>query len=150
MSIKDKLDQDIKQAMLAGDKALVTTLRGIKSTILYAEVASGSRQEGLDDEKIIELLSKEAKKRQESADLYRQGGNEARVAAELAEKAVIHGYLPEQLSDDELDAIVLSVIEETGATGPREMGQVIALVKKRAGATADGGRIAKIVKEKLN
>lgn len=150
MSIKEKLDQDIKQAMLAGDKTLVTTLRGIKSTILYAEVASGSREQGLDDEKIIELLSKEAKKRQESADLYRQGGNEAREAAELAEKAVIHGYLPEQLSEDKLEAIVLSAIEETGATGPREMGQVIALVKKRAGAAADGSRIAKIVKEKLN
>lgn len=149
MTIKDRIDQDIKTAMLAGDKTLVTTLRGLKSAILYAEVASGSRQDGLAEDKVIELLSKEAKKRQESADLYRQGKDEARASAEDAEKAVIARYLPEQLSDQELEIIVEQIIKDTGASDVRAMGQVIAAVKQRAGAAADGSRVAMIVKAKL-
>src|SRR3954462_11571922 len=104
MSLKQQIDRDIKTAMLAGQKTLVTTLRGLKSTILYAEVAKGSREEGLSDPEAIELLAKEAKKRQESADLYKQGGSPERAEAELTEKQVIEQYLPKQLTEDELQA----------------------------------------------
>jgi|SRR5688572_23798694 len=148
--LKTQLDQDLKTALMAGDRTLATTLRGLKSVILYAEVAKGSREEGLSDEEIIGLLSKEAKKRQESADLYKQGGNEERAQAELAEKKVINGYLPQQMSDDELKQLVEEAVTELGATSMQGMGQVIAAVKQKAGAQADGSRIAVIVKERLS
>lgn len=148
--LKAQLDQDLKKALLAGDKVLATTLRGLKSVILYAEVAKGARDEGLGDDEIIALFSKEAKKRQESADLYKQGGSPERAEAELAEKAVIDGYLPQQLGDDELSKLVDDIIGELGVSGPQAMGQVIGAVKQKAGAAADGARVAVIVKERLN
>jgi uncharacterized protein YqeY len=121
----------------------------LKSVILYAEVAKGVRNEGLGDDEIIPLFSKEAKKRQESADLYIKGGAEDRAAKELAEKVIIEGYLPAQLSDGELVTLIDAAITEVGAAGLSAMGQVIALVKQRAGASADGSRIAQNVKERL-
>lgn len=148
--LKDRIDQDLKKALLAGDKVLATTLRGLKSVILYAEVAKGVREQGLPDDEIIQLFTKEAKKRQESADLYTQGGNAEKAGAELAEKKVIEAYLPQQLSDDELAVAIDAAIAETGAQGPQAMGQVIGAVKQKVGATADGSRIAQMVKERLN
>ncbi|HSX34415.1 MAG TPA: GatB/YqeY domain-containing protein [Candidatus Saccharimonadales bacterium] len=148
--LKSRIDQDLKQALLAGDKVLATTLRGLKSAILYVEVAKGSRDEGLPDDEIIVLLSKEAKKRQESADLFKQGGNNEKAEAELTEKKVIEAYLPQQLSDDELSSIVDEVVGGLSVTGPQAMGQAIGAVKQKVGATADGSRIAQLVKERLN
>lgn len=148
--LKDRIDQDLKKALLGGDKVLATTLRGLKSVILYAEVAKGVREQGLPDEEIIQLLTKEAKKRQESADLYTQGGNDEKAEAELAEKKVIEQYLPQQLSDDDLAGAIDAVIADLGAAGPQAMSQVIGAVKQKVGATADGSRIAQMVKERLN
>lgn len=148
--LKARIDQDLKTALLAGDKVLATTLRGLKSVILYAEVAKGSRDQGLPDDEIILLFSKEAKKRQESADLYKQGGNEEKAAAELLEKRVIESYLPAQLSDDELSKLVDEAIAEAGASGPSAMGQVIGLVKQKTAGQADGSRIAQLVKQHLD
>lgn len=148
--LKAQIDQDLKAALLAGNKVLVTTLRGLKSAILYVEVAQGARDKGLSDDEIIAVLAKEAKKRQESADLYRQGGSPERAEAELAEKAVIEHYLPKQLDDQELAKLVDEAIAEVGASGPQAMGQVIGVVKQKAGASADGARIATLVRERLN
>ena len=147
--LKVRLDQDLKTALLAGDKVLATTLRGLKSVILYAEVAKGSRDEGLGDEEIIGLFSKEAKKRQESADLYAKGGNDEKAAAELAEKKVIESYLPAQLSDEDIIKVVKEAIAEFGASDTSAMGQVIGAVKQKTAGQADGGRIAQLVKEHL-
>jgi uncharacterized protein len=147
--LKQRIDQDLKVALLEGNKVLVTTLRGIKSVILYAEVAKGVRDEGLPDDEIIPLLAKEVKKRQESADLYKQGGSMERAEAELEEKKVIEQYLPRQLSDEDLAKVVDDVIARTEATGPAAMGQVIGGVKQQVGAQADGARIAAMVKERL-
>jgi uncharacterized protein len=147
--LKQRLEQDLKAALLAGDKSRATTIRSLKSAILYAEVAAGSRSEGLPDEEIVVLFSKEAKKRQESADFYVKGGSEDRAAAELAEKKIIEGYLPRQLSDEELGAIVDQVIASVKASGPQAMGQVIGQVKQKTIGQAEGGRIAQLVKERL-
>ncbi len=147
--LKQRIDQDLKTALLSGDKVLATTLRGLKSVILYEEVAKGTREQGLSDEDIIVLFAKEAKKRQESADLYKQGGSDEKAQAELNEKKIIEAYLPQQLSDDELIQIVDAAIKELGANGPQFMGQVIGLVKQKVGATADGARVAAQVKERL-
>lgn len=150
MSIKEQIDQDLKTAMLAGEKDLVTTLRGLKSVILYAEVASGDREAGLTDDQIIDAFSKEAKKRQESSELYTKGGNDERAAAELVEKTIIEKYLPAQLGDAELASIIDAVITETGAPGPQAMGQVIGGVKAKTKGAADGAKIAQLVKERLS
>ena len=149
MSLKQQIDQDIKQAMLAGDKELTTTLRGLKSAILNVEVAKNVRKTGLPDSEIIEVLSKEAKKRQESADLYRQGGSEDKAQAELTEKAIIEKYLPAQLSEDDTSKLVDEVIGEQGEVTPQMMGQIIGQVRQKAGPGADGALIARLVKERL-
>jgi uncharacterized protein YqeY len=147
--LKQQLEQDLKTALLAGDKDRALILRGLKSVILYDEVAKGVRDEGLPDDEILALFAKEVKKRQESADLYRQGGYEDRASAELAEKAIIETYLPQQLSDEELIAVIDAAVSETGLSGMQAMGQVIGLVKQKVGSQADGARIAKLVKERL-
>lgn len=149
MSLKQQLDHDIKTAMLAGDKTLVTTLRGLKSAILNEEVAKGSREQGLDDEAIIGVLTKEAKKRQDSADLYLRGNAEDRANAELEEKAVIEKYLPEQMSDDELDRLIDQAIEGQGELTEQTMGKIIGQVKQSSKGLADGGRIAVAIKARM-
>ncbi len=149
MTIKERIDSDLKTAMLTGDKELTTTLRGIKSSILYEEVSKGLRDTGLDDEAITVLLSKEAKKRQESADLYVQGGNQEKADFEIREKVVIEQYLPAQLSDDELASVVDNVLSSFDEVSNQQMGQVIGAVKAKVGSQADGSRIAHIVKEKM-
>ncbi|MGB4967256.1 MAG: GatB/YqeY domain-containing protein [Candidatus Saccharimonadales bacterium] len=148
--LKQRLQDDVKAAMLAGDALRLETLRGLKSVILYAEVAAGKREEGLGDVEIESLLAKEAKKRQESADLYKQGGANDRADKELSEKAIIEEYLPKQLSEDEVAAVVDEVINEVKPEGMQQMGQVIGQVKSRLGNSADGALIAKLVKEKLS
>jgi uncharacterized protein YqeY len=147
--MKNQLDADLKAALLGGDKVLATTLRGLKGAILNIEIAKGVRDTGLSDPEIIELFGKEAKKRQESADLYVQGGNQEKADAELLEKRVIEQYLPAQISDVELSKIVDQVIEELGGIPQQQMGQAIGKVKALVGASADGGRIATAVKARL-
>lgn len=149
MSVKQRIDQDLKSALLGGDKTLATTLRGLKSAILYAEVASGKREAGLDDESITVILQKEAKKRQESAELFERGGNSEKAAAELEELRVIKGYLPEMVSEDEIEKAVGEAIASLGAQSVKDMGRVIAAVKEKVGNRGDGAMIAKITKEKL-
>lgn len=148
-SIKNQIDQDIKEAMLSGNKSLATTLRGLKSAILYTEVAQNKRDEGLDDDGVIAVLQKEAKKRQESADLYAKGGNSEKQNSELAEKTAIEKYLPTPISDGELIEVVHKVIGRINASGIQDMGKVIGAVKQQLGASADGSRIALVVKQEL-
>ena len=145
--IETQLEQDIKTAMLAGAKDRVLTLKTIKSVLLSAKVAGGTRDSLLPDADVIALFSKEAKKRQESADLYKQGGNDVKAEAELSEKAIIETYLPAQLSAAEIAAIIDEVIAQLGDKAA--MGPVIGQVKARTNGAADGALIAKLVKEKL-
>ena len=147
--IKQRLQDDVKAAMLAGDSLRLETLRGLKSVILYAEVAAGKREEGLADDEVEALLAKEAKKRQESAELYVQGGAQDRADKELSEKAIIEEYLPKQLTEDEIAAVVDEIIDQVKPEGMQQMGQVIGQVKSRLGNSADGAVIAKLVKSKM-
>jgi uncharacterized protein YqeY len=151
MAIRQKLNDDVKAALLAGDSVRVDTLRGLKSVILYADVAAGKRDSGgIPDEEILSLFAKEAKKRQESADLYLKGKSQERADKELTEKAIIESYLPEPLTDDELMKIINEVIAEHGVESVQAMGEVIGAVKAKAGSTADGAKIAQLVKERLS
>jgi uncharacterized protein YqeY len=151
MAIRQQLDDDVKAALLAGDSLRVDTLRGLKSTILYADVAAKKRDTGgISDDEILSLFVKEAKKRQESADLYIQGGSQERADKELTEKIIIESYLPEQLSEQELVQLIDDVIAEQSAEGMQTMGKVIGAVKSKAGNTADGAKVAELVKERLS
>jgi uncharacterized protein len=149
MNVKQRIDADLKAAMLGGDKTLVTTLRGLKSAILYAEVSVGKREQGLSDQEIMPLLQKEAKKRLESAELFAKGGNQEKAEAEREELKVIEGYLPDQLSDDELASLIDEAIAKQDNVSLQVMGKVIARVKELSENRADGGRIAAAVKERL-
>lgn len=146
--LEDKINQDLKAALLAGDKPLATTLRGLKSSLLYVKIANQSRDQAMSDEAVIAVFQKEAKKRQESADLYLKGGNAERADAELREKAVIESYLPRQLSEQELALKVDEAIAEAGIDNA-QMGPVIAKVKHLTGGAADGALIARLVRERL-
>jgi uncharacterized protein len=147
--IKVQLEQDIKVAMLAKEANKVTVLRGLKAAIMNAEVATGMREEGLANDAVMALLQKESKKRQDTAAIYEQGGAPEKAAAELAEKAIIDAYLPEQLDEAALQTLVDEVIAAVQPEGVRDMGKVIAGVRQKTGAAADGGLIAKFVKERL-
>lgn len=150
MRIKDIIQSDIKRAMLAGDKTKVAVLQLVKSAFLDFEVEHGRREEGLSDDDAIKVLVKEAKKRQESADMFRRGGEASRAQAEEHERAIIEAYLPSSLSGEELSELVDAEISKLDAPTMRDMGRIISEVKKSAGPTADGSVIAAKVKKALS
>lgn len=147
--VVDDITAALKQALLARDSETATTLRGLKSVILNAEIATGKRETGLANDEVVVLLQKESKKRQESAAIYRDADDDARADKELSEKQIIDQYLPAQLDEAAVSALVEAAIRDLSATTMADMGKVIGAVKAKAGATADGSVIAKIVKEKL-
>jgi uncharacterized protein len=148
--LEEKINQDLKAAMLGGDVFSVSTLRILKSAILNTKIASGKRDEPMSDADLISLLQKEAKKRQESADLYKQGGDEARAKTELTEKGLIEKYLPAQLSEEEIIKLVDTAIQEIGDHDQSALGKVIGLVKQQTAGKADGATIARITQQRIN
>ena len=144
--IEKQLEQDIKTAMLARDSETTEVLRGLKSALLYYKVANSKRDQELDNQEIISVFSKESKKRQESADLYVQGGNQDRADKELSEKKIIDKYLPAKMSLDELSKVVDQIVSENQGSN---MGQIIGMVRAKTQGAAEGGDIAKLVKEKI-
>lgn len=149
MNIEQQIEVDLKQALLAGDKLKASTLRGIKSAIQYEIVGQGAKESGLSQEEIQKVLAREAKKRSESAEAYKKAGASERAEAELAEKTIIEEYLPEQASEEEVSRIVNEEIAKLGNFSQQDMGKVIGAVRAKLGATADGGLIARLVKEQL-
>jgi hypothetical protein len=149
MELKGKIDRDLKSALLARDKTLATTLRGIKSAILNVEIAAGKREQGLQDSEIVEVLRKESKKRHESIELYKQGGNQEKADAEFAELRVIDKYLPAELSDEQLQGLIDQTIRELGELSPQTMGKAIAYIKDVSKGQVSGGRIAAAVKKRM-
>lgn len=145
--LKDRLNQSLKDSMLAGDKARTEVLRGLKAAILQEEVAKGIRGTGLPDDQIEQVMAREVKKRAESADIYSQNGRQELADTELAQKAIIEEFLPKQLTDEELNEVVTSAIAELGDGA--QMGPIIGKVKAKVGTSADGARIAAAVKAKL-
>ncbi len=150
MALKDQINNDLKTALLGGDHFAAETLRGIKAVILNEEVAQNKREEGLSDEIIEQLLAKEVKKRNESAEIYIGAGRPELAEKEKAEVEVYCNYLPKQLNEDEIQVAVARIIGEMGVSGMAAMGQVIGAVKKELGSSADGAVIAKIVKDSIS
>lgn len=149
MALKARINDEMKAALLGGDRFVGETLRNLKAAILNEEVATGKRDEGLSDEAIEKVIAREVKKRAESAKLYRDNGRPELAEPEERESEVLKQYLPEQLSEAELQVIVDRKVIELSASGPAAMGQVIGAVKAEAGNAADGALIASIVKNTL-
>jgi len=150
VALKAQLENDIKTALLGGDRFVADVLRNFKAVILNEEVAQGKRDEGLDDSTIEQLIGKELKKRAESAGLYDGAGRPELADNERAEAKVLERYQPEQISEDDIKVVVEKAIADLQVSGPQAMGQVIGIVKKQLGNAADGGVIARIVKDALN
>lgn len=146
--ISTTIDQEIKQAMLAKDQAKLRGLRAIKAAILLAKTEKGHAEE-LDQDAEIKILQKLVKQRKESATIYKEQGREDLLLVEQEEIDVISQFLPKQLDQAEIEAIVAKIIAETGATSIKEMGKIMGIANKELAGKADGKLIGEIVKAKL-
>ncbi|MFJ3922734.1 GatB/YqeY domain-containing protein [Streptomyces sp. NPDC090022] len=150
-TLKAQLQEDLTTAIKARDELRSSTLRLTLSAITKEEVA-GKEARTLSDEEILKVITKEAKKRREAADAFAQGGRPEQAERETQEGEILAAYLPKQLSDDELAAIVAQAVEEAraqGAEGPRAMGVVMKIVNPKVAGLAEGGRVAAVVKQHL-
>ena len=150
MALKQRITADMTAALLGGNRFVGETLKNLKAAILNEEVAQNKRDEGLDDATIEQIIAREVKKRTESVKMYEQGGRADLAENEQNEINVIKAYLPEQLGEDEVRAIVEAAVQQLGANGISDMGKVIGVVKSKVGNTADGALVAKLVKETLS
>jgi len=149
MSLKERIEADIKQAMLAKDKTRLTALRSIKSLILLAETEKGAPQ-ALTPEAELKLLNKAAKQRRESAEVYAKQFRSDLQEVELAELAVIEEYLPAQLSEADLVEKIVEIIQRVGAQGPSDLGKVMGVAARELSGQADGKAISSVVSRLLN
>ena len=147
--LKERLRADLNAAMRARDQVRMRTLRLVLTSITNEEVAGASARDLTDDE-VLKVLTREARKRREAAKAFSAAGRSDQAAAERAEGDVLAGYLPAQLSDDELAALVDTAIAETGASGMAGMGQVMKTVTPRVAGRADGARVAAEVRRRLS
>ena len=147
--LKDRLRADLTSAMKARDEVRTRTLRMALTSVSNEEVAGNSARDLTDDE-VLKLLAREAKRRREAAEAFAKAGREDQAAAERAEDEVLAEYLPKQLDDAEVAAIVAEVISETGASGMSAMGQVMKAVTPRVAGRAEGGRVAAEVRRALS
>ena len=139
LTLAQQIDADLKAAMLARDETAKLTLRSVKTAVSAATKAEDAPQ--LDDALVQSVLQREAKRRRDAAAEYEKAGSPERAAQELAELAVLERYLPQQLTDAEVEAIVVAVIAETGATGMSDMGKIMSAAMPRVGDRADGKRV---------
>ena len=146
--LKDRLRGDLTAAMKARDEIRTRTLRMALTSVSKEEVAGSAARELTDDE-VMKVLAKEAKRRREAAEAFAAAGRQEQAAAERAERAILDGYLPAQLDDDEIAALVAAAVEETGASGMAAMGQVMKAVTPRVAGRADGARVAAEVRRRL-
>ncbi|MBB6459840.1 GatB/YqeY domain-containing protein [Flammeovirga kamogawensis] len=148
MSLKDKVQEAMKVAMKSKDKVTLGTLKQLKAKIQLAETAQG-KGTVLTTEEELKLLTKEAKQRRDSADIYKESGRTDLLDIELGELAVIEAYLPKQLSEDEVEAQVKELIAQVGATSPKDMGKVMGAAGKKFAGVADMKVVSAKVKQAL-
>ena len=147
--LKERLRADLNAAMRARDQVRMRTLRMALTSITNEEVAGASARD-LSDEEIVKVLTREARKRREAAEAFGAAGRDQQAVAERAEGEVLADYLPAQLSDGELAALVSAAIAETGASGMQGMGQVMKMLTPRMAGRADGARVAAEVRRQLS
>ena len=146
MSLKERLQAELKEAMKARDAVKVSTLRLISSLIKYKEIEA---KKELDDEAVLAVLSTAVKQRRESIEQYEKGNRPDLADKERAELAIIQGYMPAQLGKDEVAALVKEAIAETGAAGAKDMGKVMKALMPKVKGKADGKLVNELVKELL-
>jgi uncharacterized protein YqeY len=147
--LKNRLRADLATSMKARDQLRTRTLRMALTSVTNEEV-SGPEARELTDDEVVKVLTKEAKKRRDAAEAFEAAGRADRAAAERAEGEVLASYLPAQLSDEDLVAIVTLAIDQTGATGMSAMGQVMKAVQPQVAGRAEGGRVAAEVRRQLS
>lgn len=148
MTLSDKINDDIKEAMKAREKEKLEALRNIKKVIIEAKSSKGAGSE-LDDEEVLKIIAKLAKQGSESAAIYKEQGRADLYDQEMLQVAVFDNYLPAKLSDEELTTSIKSIIVESGATSMKDMGKVMGLASKKLAGLADGKDISAKVKELL-
>jgi len=146
MTLKDTLQEDLKKAMKQQQKTRVATLRLLLSEIKNAEIA---QQKPADDNKVLDVIAKEVKRRRESIEAFKQGNRGDLVDQEEAELAVLLNYLPKQMSRDEVVAVAAQTIRAVGATGPKDKGKVMAHLMPQLKGKADGKEVSEVVSELL-
>ena len=149
MSIKEQLKKDLTEAIRGRDEITSGTIRMVLTAITNEEVA-GKEARVLSDEEVITVLSREGKKRREAAEAFENAGRADKSALEKSEGEVIAKYLPAQLSESDIAAIIADAIASTGAQGPGDMGKVMGAVKPKIAGKADGGVVSALVKAALN
>ena len=148
--MRDKINDDLKTAMKAGDKDRVGTLRLVNSAIKSADIdARPSGKDKISDADILSVLAKMVKQRRDSIEQFNAGGRPELAAKEAAEITVIEGYLPKQMTDDEANAAIAAIIKETGAAGPKDMGKVMAALKAKYAGQMDFGKASALTKDLL-
>ena len=148
MSLQEQVMNQMKIAMKSKDTVALESLRAIKSALLLEQTSGGSGELSEMDE--IKLVQKLVKQRKDSASIFTEQGREDLASPELAQAAIIEQFLPEQLSEEEIEKVVVQVIEVTSATGMKDMGKVMGIVSRELGGQADGKTVAFIVKNKLS
>ncbi|MGC6432284.1 MAG: GatB/YqeY domain-containing protein [Jejuia sp.] len=149
MSLQQEVMFALKDAMKAKDQTALTALRAVKSAILLVKTESGAGDE-LTEEQELKILQKQVKQRKDSAAVYIEQGREDLAAPELAEAEIISQFLPEALSEEEIEKVVVATINQVGAEGMKDMGKVMGIVSKQLAGQADGKTISGIVKAKLS
>lgn len=149
MGLRQQVMEQMKAAMKSKDKVALESLRAIKSALLLAQTETGAGDE-MSEENEVKLVQKLVKQRKDSAAIFIEQGRQDLADPELAQVAVIEQFLPEQLSEKEIEKIVSQVIETTGASGMKDMGKVMGMVSKQVAGQADGKTISTIVKNKLS
>lgn len=150
-SIQERLNEELKAAMKSKDRARLRTIRSLRAALREKELEEYGSQEGeLEEQEVMKVLQKQAKQRRESIDQYREGERDDLAEKEEEELAIIEEFLPERLSDEELREIVEEVIEETGASGMKDMGQVMGTAMERLRGRADGNRVRVAAQELLS
>lgn len=149
MGLQQQVMEQMKAAMKSKDKVALESLRAIKSALLLAQTDAGSSGK-MSEEDEVKLVQKLVKQRKDSAAIFIQQGRQDLADPELAQVAVIEQFLPEQLSGEAIEKVVVEVIESTGALGMKDMGKVMGLVSKQLAGQADGKTISTIVKNKLS
>ncbi|NER00800.1 MAG: GatB/YqeY domain-containing protein [Cyanothece sp. SIO2G6] len=150
MSLKDQISDDIKTAMKARDKVRLETVRSIKKVILERETTVRAKgQEGLTADQELEILVQQAKQRRDSVEQYQQAGRDDLAEKEAAELTIIESYLPAQLSDEEISAVIAEVVAQVGASSPKDMGKVMGPAMQQLKGKADGKKVQELVKAAL-
>ena len=149
MALFDQINNDLKEAMKAREKEKLEALRGIKKVMLEAKTAAGASAE-LSDEEVLKIIAKLAKQGNDSATIFKEQGRMDLYEQEMFQVAIFENYLPAKLSDEELTAVVKSIIAQTGAGSMKDMGKVMGLATKQLAGQADGKDISAKVKELLS